>query len=200
MANPTKTDFNKALAAFLAFGDNAAIFEIKKVDPSGGEVDASGIRSNAGVLWPDGMDDLLQYILQRVPRRRYDNRQVVASADRLPAAAPVILTGTVAPAGTADFSIADVCTDGKLLFLRVVATGALSDNVKVQLFRDAARTVEIYAVVGVDPSTQFTDRNPATLMGDDGATLENRTIYGRLTNNAASGDDFEIEAVVEGVN
>ncbi len=70
MANPTNTiDLLLTQAAFLATGDNALIFQTGKVDKTGGAVDAAGIRSNAGKIWPDGMDDLLLALLDFLPDR-----------------------------------------------------------------------------------------------------------------------------------
>lgn len=108
--------------------------------------------------------------------------------------------GPIADSGGTDtFEIDCPAEDMELLFLRVVATGSLCDDVTIEFFRDAARTDQVYALENVDPSTQYTDRNPATVVGDDGSSLENSTLYGRMTNNSASTDSFEIELVARGI-
>jgi hypothetical protein len=39
------------------------------------------------------------------------------------------------------------------------------------------------------------DRNPATMMGDDGSALASNTMYGRITNNDAGAATFDVELV-----
>ena len=104
-----------------------------------------------------------------------------------------------ASGGTVDFTLAVGSAYGTLQFLRIVtATGTCADAT-VQFFRDAGRTDEIYDAQNKDPSTQYTDRVPATMMGDDGTGLASNTMYGRITNNDAGSATFDVEAVFWGV-
>ena len=109
-------------------------------------------------------------------------------------------TGTATGAGgTVDFTIAAGAAYVTMQFLRVtVATGTCADAT-VQFFRDAARTDEIYDAENQDPSTQFTDRNPATMVGNDGSALASNTLYGRITNNDAGDATFDVEVILWGV-
>ena len=98
-----------------------------------------------------------------------------------------------------DFTFAAGAAYVTLLLLRVVtATGTCADAT-IQFFRDAARTDEIYDAENKDPSTQFTDRTPATMMGNDGTGLASNIMYGRITNNDAGAATFDVEAVLWGV-
>jgi len=109
-----------------------------------------------------------------------------------------IVTGAVGPAGQADFTIAAGAGYVTSQFLRVVTGTGVCADANVQFFRDSLRTVQVYSALNKDPSTQYTDRNPATLMGDDGSALELDTLYGRITKNDAGTATFEIEAVLWG--
>jgi len=109
-----------------------------------------------------------------------------------------VVTGAVGPAGQADFTIAAGAGYVAQQFLRVVTATGTCANANVQFFRDSARTDEVYSALNKDPSTQYTDRNPATLMGDDGSALQSDTLYGRITKNDAGTATFEIEAVLWG--
>jgi hypothetical protein len=102
-----------------------------------------------------------------------------------------LTTGSAtASGGTVDFDFDVVVSYGEMKFLRVVTADAT-----VQFFRDSGRTDEIYDAENVDPSTQYTDRNPATMMGNDGSNLASNTMYGRITNNDAGAATFDVELV-----
>jgi len=123
-----------------------------------------------------------------VVRETFDNRS-----------APVTTGSASASGGTVDFTISAGAAYVTLQFLRVVtATGTCADAT-VQFFRDAGRTDEIYDAQNKDPSTQYTDRVPATMMGNDGSGLASNTMYGRITNNDAGAATFDVEAVLWGV-
>ncbi len=107
-------------------------------------------------------------------------------------------TGAVAMGGLADFTLAAGAGYVSMQFLRVVTASGTCANANVQFFRDAARTVQVYSALNKNPSTQYTDRNPAALLGDDGADLELDTLYGRITKNDTGTATFEIEAVLWG--
>lgn len=104
--------------------------------------------------------------------------------------------------GTVDFTILvgdanesfSKCT---LNQLRLVANGTCADAT-LEFFRDSGRTDQIYEVANVDPSTQFSDRNVAKMRGDDGSTLQNNTLYGRITNHDAGDSTFDIEVELWG--
>lgn len=106
-----------------------------------------------------------------------------------------LVTGSASGGGTVDFTISAGASRCRLDFLRLVSNGPSLDST-LRMYRDAARTDEIYAVENVDASTQFTDRNTASLMGDDGSTLENQTLYGRIFNNDVTASTYDIEVVL----
>lgn len=114
-------------------------------------------------------------------------------AEQVDSFGSALTTGNAtASGGTVDFTVAVGVPYGELKHLRVVANGTCADC-DVQFFRDSARTDEIYALVGGDPSTQLVDRNPGTMRGDDGSALESNTLYGRITNNDAGDSTFDVE-------
>lgn len=109
-------------------------------------------------------------------------------------------TGSAAASGgTVDFTLGAGAAYGTMQFLRVVTATGTCASATVQFFRDAGRTDEIYKAENVDTSTQYSDRNPSTMMGDDGSGLASNTMYGRITNNDAGAATFDIEAVIWGV-
>jgi hypothetical protein len=108
---------------------------------------------------------------------------------------PLVTASAAGSGGTVDFTIAVGAGRCRMDFLRLVSNGP-SLNSTLRMYRDAARTEEIYAIENVDASTQFTDRNTATLMGDDGVNLDSNTLYGRITNNDVTASTYDIEVIL----
>lgn len=111
---------------------------------------------------------------------------------------PLVTPSVSAGGGTHDFTISVGQAYAVMNLLRVASNGGLSDDMTLQFFRDAARTDEIYNSGSQDPSTQYSDRTPATLIGDSGAALASDTLYGRITNDALAASTFNIEVVLWG--
>lgn len=110
-----------------------------------------------------------------------------------------LTTGTAVSGGSVDFTISAGAAYVTLQFLRVVtATGTCADAT-IQFFRDAARTDEIYDAQNKDPSTQYADRVPGTMVGNDGTGLASNTLYGRIGNNDAGDATFDVEVILWGV-
>lgn len=144
---------------------------------------ASGLVVSAGASIPGGMNPL-------------NGIQVLVDSF----GTPLVTGNATASGGTVDFTIVAGSTAtvrAVLQHLRLVANGTCADAT-IQFFRDAARTVEVYSAFGVDPSTEFVDRTPATLRGDDGTALESGTVYGRITNNDAGDSTFDVEVELWG--
>jgi len=108
-----------------------------------------------------------------------------------------ISTGSIAGAGSADFETNVSASYGEMKFLRVSATAGASTDVNIIGYRDSARTVagEIYRSDTKDPTTQFTDRVPATLVGNDGTALESNTVYWTIENDAGTAVTLDFELV-----
>jgi len=106
-----------------------------------------------------------------------------------------ISTGSIAGAGSADFETNVSASYGEMKFLRVSATAGASTDVNIIGYRDVGRTDEIYRSDTKDPTTQFTDRVPATLVGDDGTALESNTVYWTIENDAGTAVTLDFELV-----
>lgn len=112
--------------------------------------------------------------------------------------APVVTGIATGSGGIIDFQINTMADYVAMQFLRVVTnTGACADAT-IELFQDAGRTDQVYRAENKDTSTQFTDRTPATLLGDDGSDLDGAAVYGRVTNNDALDATFAIEVIFWG--
>ncbi len=150
---------------------------------------AALVRRWVGAIWGNGVDDFILRVIELFPRIMHDTL-----------AAPQTTATAANGGGTVDFTLdMNGAESGTLKFLRIVSVGGLTAVITVQLFADAARTVEVYNAAGVDPSTQYVERTPAFLLGDAVVTLEAGTVYGRITNNGAAGSTFTVQAVCEGV-
>ena len=103
--------------------------------------------------------------------------------------------------GTVDFTIAAGAAYVTMQYLRVKNASGTCADATIQFFRDAGRTDEIYDAQNKDTSTAngWVDRNPSTMMGDDGTGLASNIMYGRITNNDAGAATFDVEAVLWGV-
>jgi len=114
--------------------------------------------------------------------------------------APLTTGNATGGGGTTNFTMDVGASYGELKYLRVrTATGACADAT-IQFFYDAARTPvtgEIYDAENKDTSTTngWVDRNPATMMGDDGTALESNTLYGTITNVDVDDATFSVELV-----
>jgi len=106
-----------------------------------------------------------------------------------------ISTGSIAGAGSADFETNVGASYGEMKWLRVSATAGASTDVNIVGYRDSLRTDEIYRSDTKDPTTQFTDRTPATLLGDDGTALESNTVYWTIENDGGTAVTLDFELV-----
>ncbi len=110
-----------------------------------------------------------------------------------------ITTPSAAPAGTAEGTIAATVDRCRLTYLRISAASVT--QVEIRFFADSARTLEIYKAP-FSGSHDFTggdyyDRNPATLIDDDGAGLESNSVYYRISNTGGTGSTFDIRLILE---
>lgn len=95
--------------------------------------------------------------------------------------------------GTVDFSIVIGFETPDVQYLRIVARGNTVDS-DVQLFRDAARSDQIYQAINQDMFTSaYVDTDPWPAYNT--SNLENRTIYGTITNNGGNDSQYDIEMV-----
>jgi hypothetical protein len=112
--------------------------------------------------------------------------------------APVVTGTATGSGGTVDFQINTTADYAAMQFLRVVTNTGTCADATIELFRNAGRTDQVYRAENKDTSTQFTDRTPATLLGDDGSNLDGVAVYGRVTNNDALDATFAIEVIFWG--
>lgn len=198
MSNPSNSiNVHQSLAAFRTAYEE--LFVTLKIDQKGKEVALENIREKIGQLWGNAADDMVLRLIQLFPRRFYDNRQAIASASRVPAAASAIATAGLGAAGQFDFTITTGLASGTMLWAKLVSSGGTpSADADLELFSDSGRTLRIYAAENVDPSTAFVEGTPAAMIPDAGGNLDG-SIYGRITNNAGAASDFALELVLEGI-
>lgn len=136
----------------------------------------------------------------------FDNRQSIASGDRVPAAAAAISTGSIAMGADGLFTVPADAPSGPCTALRVVSVAAASTNFDVQFYTDSARTKLCYRALQVNraAASVYVDGTEFVLMytgtsaaPGDLSNLEADTLYGKITNNGPA-SDFQIEAVIEG--
>lgn len=187
MGNPTNViNLRQSLAEFEA--QYEAEFVTTKIDPPYLSLLPADIRERVSSLYGNTNDDFVRRVVEYVPRSMYDNR-----------GSPIRTASIAGSGGTGDFEIDVHSAYGDLKALRVVSVGGASSDIRIQLFRNASRTDQVYSsLLSVDPSTQYTDRNPGTMIGNDFSVLENRKLYGRITNNGST-SQFDVEVLFWGL-
>ena len=179
-------NLRQSLAEFEA--QYEAEFVTTKIDPPYLALLPADIRERVSALYGNSNDDFVRRVVEQVPREMYNN-----------AGSPIEVASIAGSGGTGTFEADVHAAYGDLKALRVVSVGGASSDIRIQFYRDASRTDQVYSsLLSVDPSTQYVDRNPGTMIGNDLSTLEDRKLYGKITNNGST-SAFRVELILWGL-